>query len=1184
MVITPSNPGPLRCPGCGTPTVPGARFCFHCGMALRLDGAGLDEAERRVVTVLFGDLSDFTAWAEDLDPERVGEVTVRVLAALAREVADVGGRVDNLTGDGIMAVFGAPVAHEDDAERALRAAAAMQDAVRALVTDESGGRHLGLRVGINTGEVLAGVQAALTYTVIGDTVNTAARLSDSAAVGAVYAGRETVAATRSVASWRELAPLRLKGKREPVAAYELISLRPSNIDRPGAGDGAAFLGRDRDLAELARRFDETRAAREPSVIAITGEAGIGKTRLAKELADRVGVRAGARVLWGRTVRHGDGRDLAPLMDIVRTASGIGEGDSPDKVMRRVRRTVARLEHPTTGTPLPGITAERLFTLLGVRPPATVAESLPSDPVGRDDPDSVTRMIDALVDDVALVLGGLAAEAPLLLVIDDLEWATTRLWHALRRLSGRLSGPTMLLLLDREVPPVASLPCTVRLALPPLDAAASAALLRDYLGGAGLDDAASAALLGRVHGNPFFLTELLNLLIDQGVLHRADEGGAAWALGGVLPETTLPAGVQSVLAARIDSLMPGDKAILRTAAVFGVRFPVEGLAQVEQRDLPHLRIALETLADRQLVRPPRAGDPLWSFVHPMARDVAYAGLPKVERARRHAAAALWATRSMAGSPAEVAAFVGTNAERAYDLAASMALPPGDDAWASREVGFHALVRLARTAMTRHDHRGVAEILTSANRLGRGVVSEADTLAAAILHAEALTALRRLDEAERTLRPALRVTEHGPRAAAHSVLGDLRHKQNRDKEARDALLIALDESRLAGDTRLRAASLRQLGLLDYSAGRWRNAESRFTDALALARRVSDTRGVGWALQHLAWSATTRGDYPRAKEALRAASEVFQRLDDTGGLGWCAGTEALVAVLSGQLTLARKIIRDLIETAESLEDTWGLAVCLTIDALAAAELGDVTVAAEEAERAARLFPAGADTWGRALTLIARGLAARGGGDPERASAFLTAAIEAGEAGGHTMVNALAQILLGLTRLEVGDVDGAERRSARAEAMFADLDLEPHAQLGGRVLAAQVARARGRLDAAIALLEEALAAGEPATLLFPRRQAYAHLAGTLLDAGRRFEALAMARRAVETEAEDVRAQVLAWRVLGTILAAGGDLVGARAAYERALAEAGRTDAVSELPQTRRLLAALDAGPAAAMEPAGAG
>ncbi|WP_241255972.1 tetratricopeptide repeat protein, partial [Candidatus Protofrankia californiensis] len=813
-------------------------------------------------------------------------------------------------------------------------------------------------------------------------------------------------------------------------------------------------------------------------------------------------------------------------------------------------TVSRLEHPAARTRIPGGVADKLLALLGVPPEgrSTVTPDIPpGDPAGRDSPvdGPGVRAVDAIVDDVAVLLGGLSNDGPLVIILDDLEWATTALWHGLRRFASRLRGPVLLILLDREVPSMAGLPNAESLALAPLVEAASASLLRDYLGGAELDEAARNALLARVHGNPFFLTELLNLLVDRGVLHRGAKAGAAaatdtdtgatgtgtgqstppgadtaagirrhpagaqqcaWVLEGSLPETTLPAGVQSVLAARIDDLDPIAKAVLRSASVLGSRFPADALPALEDRRGDQVRRALATLTERQLLRAPHPGEPMWTFVHPMARDVAYAGLPKVERARRHAAAAQWGVEFLGGSEAEIAAFVGHHAERAHDLAASMALAPTDPAWSAREPGFHALVRVARSALARDDHRSASELITSARRLGRGVVSEIDDLGAVVLHAEALASLRRLEEAERVLRPALRVTTPELRAAAYRILGDLRHKQGRDDEAATALVTALEEAQRASSDRLVAATLRQLGLLEYAAGRVRHAEKRFTDALTLARRVGDPRGVGWALQHLAWSATTRGDYPSAEEYLRDASEVFRRLDDTGGLGWCAGTEALVWLLSGQLSRARRLARDLIEMAESLGEVWGLAVCLTIDAVAAAELGDIAEAEAEAEQAAELFEATGDTWGVALTLVARGLAARGAGDPERGAAHLENAQAAANQGGHAVVGALALVLLGLTRVDAGLLDEAEQAADVAMQTLDSLELQPHAQLGAKVLAAQVARTRGRLQESICLLETALAAGEPATLLFPRRQAYAHLAGTLLDAGRPAEALAVA------------------------------------------------------------------------------
>ncbi|MBL7496238.1 AAA family ATPase [Frankia sp. CNm7] len=1183
MVIVPTHGGTLSCPRCGTPAVPSARYCFHCGLRFT-SIAGPEAAERRVVTVLFGDLSDFTSWAEDRDPERVGEVTDMVLAALAKEVDDVGGRVDNLAGDGIMAVFGAPTAHEDDAERAVRAAAAMQETVRRLVTDaDDDSSPLGLRVGVNTGEVLAGVQASMTYTVVGDAVNTAARLSGAAAVGAVYAGRGTMHATRSVATWRELPDLNLKGKREPVPAYELVSLRPSNVARPGLGDDATFVGRDRELAELYDWFTETTRSGSPTVAVVTGEAGIGKSRLIGELASRAHEADGARVLWGRTVRHGDGRSLAPLADLIRGACGVVDGDSLDRVADRVRRTVGRLNHPLTGARLPAGISDRLLGLLGVpidhRRASGATEAPPGDPASRESHgagSSGERAIDIAVDTVTLLLSALAAEQPMIVVIDDLEWATSSLTRALHRLAERVVGPVMLTLLDREGLGLTDLPGVRQITLAPLPEEAATRLLTEFLGGATLGPQTRSALLGRVHGNPFFLAELLNLLIDRNQLRRlapaeaAGADGPAWVLEGTLSETALPAGVQSVLAARIDDLEPTDKAVLRAAAVLGSRFPAAALPSVEERPATEVAAALERLTERQLVRAPRAGEQLWRFVHPMARDVAYAGLPKVERARRHSTAALWGVTAMTGSSREVSNFVATHALRAFDLASSMALPVTDPAWSAREPGFRALLRLARTALARDDHRTAADQLADARRLGHGVIDTDDENIARVLHAEALVSLRRLEEAERTLRPALRVTLPARRAAAYAVLGELRQKQGRAELATRALRTALDAARAAGDDRAAAAALRRLGTLEYGAGRIRVAEELYREALELARRVDDPRGVGWALQHLAWSATTRGDYPQAERSLRQATEVFERLEDAGGIGWCSGTEALVLLLSGQLARSRALARGLVDAAESMGERWGMAVCLTIGAIAAAELGDISAARTDAARATALFEGAGDSWGRILTKVAQGLAARGAGEPDVGADFLAGACADAAAAGQVLVGALASLMLGLTLLDAGRVDEAEQAARAAMAELGDLDLRPHAQLGAKVLAAQIARARGRLDESIGLLREALAASEPATLLFPRRQAYAHLAGTLLEAGQPEEALAVARRAVAVDAEDVRAQVLAWRALGTTLAASGDREGGRDAYLRALRAATSTEAVSEAPQTRRLLAAL--------------
>ncbi|MDX6216361.1 MAG: hypothetical protein QOG99_1945, partial [Frankiales bacterium] len=591
----------MTCPVCGTPLVPGARFCFHCGTALR-DTLTEGETERRIVTVLFGDLTDFTSWAEDLDPERVGVVTDRVLASLAGIVTEFGGHVDKLVGDGLMAVFGAPTAHEDDAERAVRAAARMQTVVRRLVAEESGGgRQLGLRVGLNTGQVIAGVQAQLSYTVVGDTVNTASRLSDSAGPGAVVAGRDTALATMPIASWRALQPLRLKGKREPVEAFELTGLRPAGATRLGLGDEAPFLGRDAELGLLIGRANDALDRRTPRTVLVTGEAGVGKTRLAQELTRFIGELPDARVLWGRSAPYGEGRDLAAVAEMVRTACGIEDSDEVETARERVARVVARLEREGR-LELPSHLEESLRLLLGLEDldlGAPRDRATPGAPVGGD------RVREA----VAELFTALAREGPLVLVLDDLHWATPTMVDGLLHVARRVHGGVLLVALGRldmlGVPGRPEwwmgLPEAELLPLAPLEESATERLLRAYLGTQDVDDDVSEALLSRAQGNPFFLAELLHLLVDRGVLQHGEHG---WVLNGQLPDDVLPAGVQAVLAARIDDLDGPTKGVLRDASVVGLRVTLPALEAVGRAsghgDPEVVRQAVATLVDRRLL--------------------------------------------------------------------------------------------------------------------------------------------------------------------------------------------------------------------------------------------------------------------------------------------------------------------------------------------------------------------------------------------------------------------------------------------------------------------------------------------------------------------------------------------------------------------------------------------------------
>jgi len=1163
------NAGPLVCPVCGTPPVPGARFCHSCGALLAAVDT-LDEAstDRRLVTVLFGDLSDFTAWAEDLDPERVGVVTGRVLAALSRATTEMGGRVDKLTGDGVMAVFGAPTAHEDDAERAVRAAARMQVEVRRMMSEEAGGgRRMGLRVGLNTGEVLAGVQAQLTYTVVGDTVNTASRLSDAAGVGSVFAGRETALATMAIASWRALTPLRLKGKREPVPAYELVGLRPPGAVRLGLGDEAPFIGRDAEFGRLVGKLLDVVEGRRPASVIVTGDAGVGKTRLVLELSRFATELPEVRVLWGRCTPYGEDRELAPLAEWMRTAFGITESDDAATMEVKARRTLNRLAQPTLERPLSSVTADRVIGLLGLVESATIG------PRDAATPGTTAASRDPVVDAVIAVLAAWTGGGPLVLVVDDAQWAPSVLLRALTHLAADLPGPVLVVAVGR--PDLLAdqwwerLPDLEVLPVAPLDEPASERLLRAYLGGAELDTDTRDMLISRSQGNPFFLAELLHLLVDRGLLRR---DGDSWRVTGDLPQQMLPAGVQAVLAARIDGLDAAARSVLRDASVIGARFTVEMLVALEpQSPVEDILASLRELTARGIVQPAGDGDDskTYVFAHTLARDVAYAGISKADRARRHARVALWSRTDLDWSTGEVDVLIAGQAEQAMALATEMGLPPDDSAWLARPAGAAALRRLGESALARDDNARAERLLRrSLSLAGDAVAAEAvDDIRTGL--AAALVGLHRLDEAEEQLVGPVASGDQRRRAAALVVLGDLRRRRGETKAAVEALVSALAAAGDSGSDRVAGEALRQLGIIDFRTGKLSAAEVRFADALALAERVGDRRGAGWALQHLAWSATTRGDYALAEQMLARAAEGFTALDDEGGLSWSIGTEAFVRLLQGRLRSARHLAGELLPLGRARGDRWGTAACLTIDGFAAAELGDISVAINATTEALSEFRELNDTWGESMALAAQGAALRGAARHDEATEVLTRAVAIAAAAPHPITGAIALGVLGYCRLDVGDVGGAAAAAQQAGSTLAGMELEPAALVGLNVLVAQTLRARGQVDDALPLLREAQSCRD-GSLLFPRRQALAHLAGALIETGRAAEALAVLTEAFTVPAEDVRSRVVALRVLAQCLARCGDQPAAEFASRQAVALSRSTEMRSELPVSESALRSL--------------
>jgi class 3 adenylate cyclase/tetratricopeptide (TPR) repeat protein len=1083
--------------------VPGARFCHNCGAALPA-AATLPATERRVVTVLFGDLSDFTAWAEDLDPERVGAVTDRVLAALAGAVKTFGGHVDKLTGDGIMAVFGAPVAHEDDAERAVRAALSMQRAVRRVLDDErGGGAPLGLRVGLNTGQVVAGMQAAIEYTVIGDTVNTAARLADAAAIGAVYAGAGTATASRHVASWRQLRPLRLKGKREPVEAYELLGLHDAPGTRSGLGDEAPFVGRETELGRIAGRLAEVIDRGEPRALVMTAEAGVGKTRFAAE-AERLAAgyevgpgryapRTGARVLSVRCAAYGERRRLGPLADLVRTAIGL-PSDIPAAItrpvveerLRRLAQRLARLEAPAgsgratpaTGQRPPALAVDLLLPLLGYgdlpsedEAPAGDWSATPADaepaasPAGKTVPSAVADLLSAL-----------AIEAPLLVVVDDLHDATPETIEALGVTLSEVTGPVLMLLLGRpELARTAGVLTGIAdaevLTLPALRGADVARLLTSYLGGGRLPQPDEDRLLSTAQGNPFYLAELVTLLIERGALTTSE---GAWQLApGSLSHRLLSRDLAAVLAARIDALSTDARSVLRDASIVGDSVPAGALRALHEHGRQEGRPAfpaapasgsvelelertVDELLHRRMLRKIRAG---YAFATPLMREAAYAGIGKADLAERHAYLARWADAQvdpMAGLTSPLASAGWAASDRLHRLdnlpPVALAVTPAQLVAAQVETGVltSGMAGLGGTA---------GGGLTN----GAGMTPEAlDAFIAG--HAERAVRLAdavglRTDAEARTIRP-VGVAALGRAARRSLTAGEpglaVEYAERAGALASEPLPIM--------DQLVHARALLQSG--------------RPADALGQADKIcgnaaGDPATRAGALLIAGRAHRVLGDVHRAtvalQEALLVATDAGLPLERAQALRRLG----MADFLGGRLAEASSRFAAAYQVALEDGDRRSQAFSLQNLAWVTTTRGDFAGADAALGRAARLFAELGDpvgrSWIRGTTAFARLLAGRLAEARRLARAFLPFGERVGEAWAVGTLRAVEAF----AAAELGELDEADREARRAYR-----DFVAAADDWGRgfalVVRGVVARGLGEPDHANDLLTDALGYGE--------------------------------------------------------------------------------------------------------------
>jgi class 3 adenylate cyclase len=631
------------------------RFCGGCGRPLAAPEAGL-AAERKVVTVLFCDLVGSTARADGVDPEDVHAWLAAYYGLLRAVLERHQGTVEKFIGDAVMAVFGAPLAHEDDAERAVRAGLAVLAAVK-RANESSAGPELVVRIGIATGEVLVNLAARPELgesLVAGDVVNTAARLQASAEPGMVVVGERTHALTGARVAYAPLAAAVVKGKAAPVARWHATKARALLGSEEGVRPDTRFVGRQAELAAMQAAYAWAIGGPALQLVVVTGEPGVGKSRLVAEFFAWIDQRA-ELVRWrqGRCLPYGDQVAFYALTQIVKAEAGILDSDDEQAAQIKLARTVAALAGLDEAS-RPWMTA-RLAPLAGL-----VGES------GTSQSERFTAW--------RHFLEALAKEAPLVLVIEDAHWADAELLAFVGHLARRAEDVPVVLVVTGRPELAANAPefggdvqAATRLALSPLDDADTAVLIADLLDATLLEAGLQLRLLEQVGGNPLFAEQVVHLLTEQGAVRRRGRT-VQLAVPGGLP---VPDSLSALITGRLDTLPRKDKALLGAAAVIGRIFWSGAVATVAGRTADDVRGSLGRLATAGFVtRLPRssiAGQAEYRFTHALVRDAAYAGLPRAIRGARHLAVAGWLEGQAGNRGADVAEVVAHHAVTALELA-------------------------------------------------------------------------------------------------------------------------------------------------------------------------------------------------------------------------------------------------------------------------------------------------------------------------------------------------------------------------------------------------------------------------------------------------------------------------------------------------------------------------------------
>jgi class 3 adenylate cyclase/tetratricopeptide (TPR) repeat protein len=800
----------LICSSCGEENPDRFRLCGFCGAALQPEAP--PQENRRTVTVVFSDLKGSTSLGERLDSERLREVLAIYFEAMSAVLVRHGGTIEKYIGDAIMAVFGLPRLHEDDALRAVRAAAEMRNTLEVVnerLTADYGVR-LENRTGVYTGEVVAGDITTGQRLVTGDTVNVAARLEQAAPACEVLIGRPTYELVRDAVEVETVEPLELKGKSERVPAYQLL--------HAGAGEGRVrredlpLVGRAEQIVALSEALDTVRETARPLLVTILAPAGTGKSRLVRGFLDGRGRELTSLV--GRCLPYGTGITYWPIAEAVRGLARVTEDDPSEIVAQRVAGLFADI--PEAG--------RRVASAIGL-----TDEAFPSEEIAW----GLRRLLESR-----------ATDGPVVMVLDDIHWAEETLLELAKDLVDSVEAPLLLLcaarrdLLDDHPSWPTEGPRVRTLDLSPLTEDESNLVIGSLLGTGAVNPEVARWLIAAAEGNPLFLEQMLSMLIDDGAVHQED---GLWVAARPLGELELPATISALLAARLDRLGPTDTVVLERGSVMGQTFYRGGVEALSPEPVrPVVAASLESLETKELVR--TTGDeflglPTYRFQHVLIRDVAYERMLKRTRADLHVAFVGWLEQVALDRLREFEEIRGYHLEQAYEIRVDIGARSESLELLGERAATH-LGEAGRRAMARGDVPAAANLLRRATALLSPTHPDRPRLL--LLAGEASIGQGTFAEAEKLIGTALEgasaMDDRGLQLTGKALLLELAYTTD-PEGIEDTLVEQVEEmipelQSLSDDEGL-ARSWRLLMLVHEMALRWGEAEEAAVKTLEHAR---------------------------------------------------------------------------------------------------------------------------------------------------------------------------------------------------------------------------------------------------------------------------------------------------------------------------------------------------------------